>query len=224
MPTLPFPQPPSFLPLSTPPRLYSLLPTPSLYLSLSLRYLSFSLSNSPTWPGLSYLSHTKQDDLRTLLLDSTVPFIRELAEIDLVPGEPQQHQGTPPHGSPTTAGSLPGAASPLSPPPPPTSRRGSGGVGGGSSSPGMGRSPSFSPQRRSSRRGSDRGGGLANATTVSSLFRRFVYTSISVGYLHVVKSTPNPSASTKRRDSSSSSSSEGNLVHGLRYSILLLTG
>eukprot|EP00903_Cladosiphon_okamuranus_P008596 g8244.t1 len=97
-----------------------------------------------------------QDDLRALLLDSKDPFIRELAGADLAAEETAQRLGPSPSAPPARGASLP--------PPPP--RGGSGLV------PSLGRSPSFSPQRRVSRRGSERGGGLANATTVSSLFRR----------------------------------------------------
>lgn len=105
-----------------------------------------------------------QDDLRALLLDSEDDFVRELADITpTVPDGQQQHHT--PQNSPARVGvAFRGAASPPSPPP----REG---VGGRQESEGQGgRSPAS--DRRQSRRESERWGGLANATTVSSLFRR----------------------------------------------------
>lgn len=109
----------------------------------------------------TYNQSRHKDDLRALLLDSKDPFVSELAETDLVP-ETQQSNNSP-HGSPARDG----AAFPPIPPP-------RGGGGGGSFTQGADRSLS-SPPGRVKRRGSDRGGGLANATTVSSLFRRWVH-------------------------------------------------
>ncbi|CAM9491552.1 unnamed protein product, partial [Scytosiphon promiscuus] len=98
------------------------------------------------------------DDLRALLLDSEDPFVRELAEIENVPEDQlhQQRRGSSSHSSQTysAAAPVPGAGHPLPPP-------------SGDQTQAQ-RHPSFS-QRRMSRRGSEKGCGLANATTVSSL-------------------------------------------------------
>lgn len=104
-----------------------------------------------------------QDDLRALLLDSEDDFVRELA--DITPTVPDGQQHHTPQISPARAGvAFRGADSPPSPPP-------RGGVGGRYESEGQGgRSPVS--DRRQSRRESERWGGLANATTVSSVFRR----------------------------------------------------
>lgn len=119
-----------------------------------------------------------QDDLRVLLLDSEDPFVRELAEINHLPEDHSHHQqrrGSSSNSSQTqSVPALSGVGFPPTTPP----------VGEQSQNQ---RRSSFS-QGRMSRRGSERGCGLANATTVSNLFRRHVLLQASNFVRHVVHS------------------------------------